>query len=252
MYSNRYIFIYSSIMVIAVAAVFSSATSLLKPLQEKNIRTEKMMNILQSVRLEVVKSKADAMYAQYIIREEAINSRGEIVSVYENGQLTTGDVRPFDIDLKVELHKLGRLRSGRSSEEPLFPVYICRKNNENYYIIPVLGRGLWGPVWGNIAFESDLNTIYGVTFDHKSETPGLGAEINTKSFQDQFPGKQIFDPTGEFASIAVVKGGVQTMPPARRIHGVDAISGGTITSDGVSEMLKDCLSNYLLYIKNHI
>jgi len=252
MYSNRYIFIYSSIMVIAVAAVLSSATSLLKPFQEKNIRTEKMMNILQSVRLEVEKSKADDMYAQYIVREEAINSKGEIVSVFENGFLTTGDIRPFNIDLKVELHKLDRLRSGRSTDEPLFPIYVCQKNGENYYIIPVLGRGLWGPIWGNIAFERDLNTIYGVTFDHKSETPGLGAEINTKSFQDQFKGKQIFEPNGEFASIAVVKGGVQTMSPARQIHGVDAISGGTITSDGVGVMLKDCLSNYLMYIQNHI
>jgi Na+-transporting NADH:ubiquinone oxidoreductase subunit C len=252
MYSNRYIFIYSSVMVIAVAAILSSATSLLKPMQEKNIRTEKMMNILQSVRLEVEKSKADDMYERYIVREEAINSKGEIVSVFENGQMVTGDVRPFDIDLKVELYKLERLRSGRSTEEPFFPVYICQKNDENYYIIPVLGRGLWGPIWGNLAFESDLNTIYGVTFDHKSETPGLGAEINTKSFQDQFIGKQIFDHSGEFTSISVVKGGIGTLPPDRRNHGVDAVSGGTITSDGLGEMLKDCLSNYIQYIKNHI
>lgn len=252
MYSNRYIYIYSSVLVIIVAAVLSSATSLLKPMQDRNIRTEKMMNILKSVRIEVEKSEADDMYNQYIIREEAINSKGEIVSVFENGQMTTGDVRPFDIDLKVELHKLDRLKAGKSSEEPLFPVYICQKNGENYYIIPVLGRGLWGPIWGNLAFESDLNTLYGVTFDHKSETPGLGAEINTNSFQDQFQGKQIFEPDGEFTSIAVVKGGVQTMSADRRIHGVDAISGGTITSDGVGQMLKDSLSNYLLYIKNHI
>jgi Na+-transporting NADH:ubiquinone oxidoreductase subunit C len=252
MYSNRYIYIYSSVLVIIVAAVLSSATSLLKPMQDRNIRTEKMMNILKSVRIEVEKSEADDIYNQYIIREEAINSKGEIVSVFENGQMTTGEVRPFDIDLKVELHKLDRLKAGKSSEEPLFPVYVCQKNDENYYIIPVLGRGLWGPIWGNLAFESDLNTLYGATFDHKSETPGLGAEINTKSFQDQFQGKRIFEPDGEFASIAVVKGGVQTMSADRRIHGVDAISGGTITSDGVGQMLKDSLSNYLLYIKNHI
>jgi Na+-transporting NADH:ubiquinone oxidoreductase subunit C len=252
MYSNKYIYIYSSILVIVVAAVLSSATSLLKPMQNKNVRTEKMMNILKSVRMEVDKSQADDMYNQYIIREEAINSKGEIVSVYEKGQLTTGEVRPFDIDLKVELHKLDRLEEGASSEEPLFPVYIYQKDGENYYIIPVLGRGLWGPIWGNLAFESDLNTIYGVTFDHKAETPGLGAEINTEMFQDQFQGKQIFEPDGEFTSIAVVKGGVQTMPPDRQIHGVDAISGGTITSEGVAQMLKDFLRIYLPYIQNKV
>ncbi len=104
---------------------------------------------------------------------------------------------------------------------------------------------------GNIAFDSDFNTVAGTSFDHKSETPGLGAEINTKEFQNQFKGKQIFDQNGNFVSVSVVKGGVANSA-INPIHGVDAVSGGTITSNGTSEMLKDCIENYVSYIKKNI
>jgi len=251
MFSNRYIFIYSSVLVIIVAAVLSSASSLLKPYQEKNIRTEKMMDILKSAQIQGEKSETEKLYDKYIVREEAINSKGEVVSIYEGGKLVKGDLRPFEINLKEELHRLNMVRTGKSNQEPAFPVYIYEKNGEKYYIIPLLGKGLWGPIWGNIALKQDFNTIYGVTFDHKSETPGLGAEINTKVFQEQFVGKELFEANGEFTSIAVVKGGINTLPQEKHIHSVDAISGGTITSVGVDVMMKDCLSNYIVYIKNN-
>ncbi|MBN2173500.1 MAG: NADH:ubiquinone reductase (Na(+)-transporting) subunit C [Bacteroidales bacterium] len=251
MFTNRYIFIYSSVMVIIVAAVLSSASSLLKPFQEKNIRTEKMMDILKSVQVSGEKSEAEKLYDQYVIREEAINSKGELISVYEGGKLVQGDIRPFEINLKEEQHKLDELKAGKSDVEPAFPLYVCEKDGNKYYVIPMLGKGLWGPIWGNIALEADFNTIFGVTFDHKGETPGLGAEIAYKPFQDQFIGKKLFDDNGNFVSIAVVKGGVKTRPPDKQIHGVDAISGGTITSNGVDAMIKDCLENYIEYIKNH-
>ena len=109
------------------------------------------------------------------------------------------------------------------------------------------GVGLWGPIWGNIAFESDFNTIAGATFDHKGETPGLGAEINTSWFEDEFKGKTIFDEQGKFVSVNVVKGGAGENAP----HAVDAISGGTITSNGVKDMLLTGLDNYVPYIKKN-
>jgi Na+-transporting NADH:ubiquinone oxidoreductase subunit C len=92
-----------------------------------------------------------------------------------------------------------------------------------------------------------FSTIAGVTFGHKGETPGLGAEISTPVFQKQFDNKQIFDQQGVFVSVKVVKGGVKNSTTVPEIHGVDAISGGTITSDGTSEMIEDCLRNYLPY-----
>jgi Na+-transporting NADH:ubiquinone oxidoreductase subunit C len=96
-----------------------------------------------------------------------------------------------------------------------------------------------------VALEGDMNTVYGASFGHKSETPGLGAEIDTEAFQKQFRGKKIFDESGKFVSVKVIKGGAAP----EDLHGVDAISGGTITSNGVTEMLQRTLNNYTGYFK---
>ncbi|MCD4746305.1 MAG: NADH:ubiquinone reductase (Na(+)-transporting) subunit C [Bacteroidales bacterium] len=252
MYSNRYIFIYSSVMVIIVAAILSTAAMVLKPFQEKNVRTAKIIDILTSVNIESEKSNAEDLYSKHIIMEGVINPKGEIISIYKNNKFEKGDIRAFEINLKEEQQKEKEFKAGKIKEQPNYPLFICNKNGETFYIIPLLGKGLWGPIWGNIALKSDLNTVIGVTFAHKSETPGLGAEIDKKPFQVQFEGRQIFDNNGNFTSIKVVKGGVDMLPEKDRIHGVDAITGGTITSTGVSEMLKDCLENYIPYIKKSI
>lgn len=252
MFTNRYIFIYASVMVIVVAAILSSAASFLKPFQEQNVRTEKIMNILSSVKISTEKKDADANYQKYIVEEYTINREGEIVSVFKNGTLEQGDTRAFDIDLKVELKKNADLMAGKSTVEPVFPLFVCRHDGKTFYVIPLRGIGLWGPVWGNIALADDYRTIFGANFDHAGETPGLGAEISTAMFQDQFPGKTIFDERYDFKSIMVVKGGVGVLPASEQIHGVDAISGGTITSNGVNDMIRDCLENYVPYIKKQI
>jgi Na+-transporting NADH:ubiquinone oxidoreductase subunit C len=239
-------------MVIVVAAVLSSAATYLKPFQERNIRTEKIMDILKSVKIDAEKAEAETLYNKYIVEELALNTAGEATSIYKSNSFEKGEVRPFEIKLKSELKKKEFLDAGKKAEEPNFPLYICNKDGKTFYIIPLRGKGLWGPVWGNIALEEDFKTIYGVTFGHKGETPGLGAEIATQAFQDQFEGKTIFDDAYNFTSVKVVKGGVVTMPADQQIHGVDAISGGTITSTAVSDMIKDCLSNYEAYIKKQI
>lgn len=252
MFSNRYIFIYASVMVIVVAAILSSAATYLKPFQEKNIRTEKIMDILRSVSVEAEKDEADVLYNKYIVQELALNMASEVTSIYKEQSFEKGDVRPFEIKLKSEIKKKEFLESGKEAENPNFPLYICNKDSKTYYIIPLRGKGLWGPIWGNIALEQDFKTVFGVTFDHKGETPGLGAEISTTDFQKQFVGKTIFDDDYNFTSVKVVKGGIGTMPTDQQIHGVDAISGGTITSDAVSAMISDCLANYEGYIKKQI
>lgn len=253
MFSNRYIFIYASVMVIVVAAVLSSAATFLKPYQERNIRTEKIMDILKSVKIDADKKEAESLYNKYIVEELALNTAGEAISIYNNQNFEKGDLRPFDIKLKTELKKKEFLEAGKKVDgEPVFPLYVCEQDGKTYYVIPLLGKGLWGPVWGNIALKDDFKTVYGVTFGHKGETPGLGAEIATQAFQDQFTGKTIFDDNYNFTSIKVVKGGIGTMPSDQQIHGVDAISGGTITSTGVSKMINDCLSNYEAYIKKQV
>jgi len=228
MFSNRYIFIYSAILVIVVATALTITAVQLKPVQNENIRIEKMQNILRAVNIEADVKNAGTLYEKYINESFAVNINGDIVE----------GVNAFNVDLKQELKKLPEIRN--------LPVYICQMDTaKRYYIVPVRGKGLWGPIWGYIGLDSDCNTIVGAYFDHQGETPGLGAEIDTKEFQDNFTGKRIFDEAGEFTSIKVIKGGASP----DNFHGVDAISGGTITCDGVTDMLKDGLSQYLNYFK---
>ncbi len=248
MFTNKYIFTYAGLMVIVVAIILSSAATLLKPRQEFNERVEKMSGILASadVRPES-KTEIPEAYDKYVNEEWVIDTEGNIISKYKEGELVEGDFRAFEIDLADELNKL----EGKVKGEPHFPIYVFTNNGDTSFIIPLRGKGLWGPVWGNIALKSDFRTVRGATFGHKSETPGLGAEIANREFQDQFVGKTIFNKDYEFTSIKVVKGGVENSKIDPK-HGVDGISGGTITSDGVSKMLKDVLSIYEPFVKKHI
>lgn len=241
--SNSYIFIYSVVMVVIVAAVLSTAATVLKPMQKQNIKNEKMSSILASVNIESTAENAEELYNKYIIQEIVVNAKGDVVGTYENGKLD-GTARAFDVKIKTEQFKQ------KNGDEFVSPFYVIEKDGKTFYVIPMLGKGLWGPVWGNIALEEDLNTVVGVIFDHKAETPGLGAEISTSEFEMQFVDKTIFNENGDFVSVKIKKGGIVTLPANMHNHAVDAISGGTITSDAVSEMMKDCLNNYVPYIKN--
>lgn len=246
MYSNAYIFRYATIMVVLVAAILTAANTVLKPYQERNLAVDKMKGILASAGVEATPKDAIELYAQNITTELAIDPEGNIVGEYKDGKLIKGDERPFDIVMKEELYN-------ESTGKPYtLPLYIAEVRGEKIYIVPLYGKGLWGPVWGNMALSGDFSTVLGVSFDHKQETPGLGAEINTKAFQHQFIDKRIFNQQGDFMSIRIVKGGISAIPENLRIHGVDAISGGTITCNGVADMLNDCLKLYVPFEKKHI
>lgn len=231
-FSNTYIFVFSSIMVVIVASLLSFVAMQLKPLQDKNVAIAKKQDILNSVKMALdadqMKNKQEyieKLYEENIRESYVINSKGNIKE----------NVDAFEVDLKEELTK--------DIEERNLPLYVFEKGEGNTkYIIPMRGKGLWGPIWGYVSLNDDLNTIYGTTFDHKSETPGLGAEINTMPFQDQFENKKIFD-TGEFVGIQVKKSGAND----QNEHAVDAISGGTITSNGVQAMIRDNLKGYVTF-----
>lgn len=240
-FSNKYIFIYSIILVAVVAVLLSVVAMGLKDRQQTNIANEKMQNLLAAIGLkDVPASEAKAQYMQYFKEELTVSTDGEIISQYDvaSEQLATGEVRAFDINLKAEQAK---------GDNGAFPVYVFEKDGETGYVIPVQGNGLWGAVWGNVALKSDLNTIIGVTFDHASETPGLGAEITTDNFKNRFIGKQIIDADG------VVKGiHVKKHADASKIDEVDAISGGTMTSNGMDAMLTTDLPRYQKFIEKRL
>jgi len=235
-HSNKYIFIYSIIMVVVIAVSLTIVAVKLKPAQEDNIRIEKMQNILSSVNIstsEIPKKQVIDVYNKFIKTSFGVNNKGEVVE--------KDAVKIFSIELANEFKK--------PVEKQILPVYIAvLENGDSAYIVPLRGKGLWGPVWGYMSFKPDFNTVFGTTFDHKGETPGLGAEISQQSFMKPFIGKQIFDIDGKLVSINIVKGGAKPDD----IHGVDAISGGTITSKGVEKMIRDNLTNYEAYFKKHI
>ncbi|MDG1900643.1 MAG: NADH:ubiquinone reductase (Na(+)-transporting) subunit C [Bacteroidales bacterium] len=242
MYTNAYIFKYASIMVIITAAILSAAAMLLKPFQETNAAIDKMGGILVSAEVPNVDAdNAMKLFNKFVTEEIVVDRNGDIVDVYKGDNMENG--KAFNIDLKKELYR-------KSKNEPFeLPVYVVEIDNDKLYIFPLRGVGLWGPVWGNIALDDDLSTIKGVKFDHAKETPGLGAEISTNMFSDQFRNKKIFNSEGDFTSITVKKGGVETLPENQQIHGVDAITGGTITSDGVNDMIYNVLEAYLPFIE---
>jgi Na+-transporting NADH:ubiquinone oxidoreductase subunit C len=225
-FSNRYIFIFSSVMVVAVATLLSLAATLLQPAQEKNLEIEKKKSMLESINIPADRNNAETLYDKYIKESFVLNSKGETVE----------GVEAFDVELNIEQKK--------PPEQQYLPVFNATPDDgEKIIILPLEGKGLWGPIYGYISLKADMNTIYGVTFDHKGETPGLGAEINTPEFESMFPGKKLFD-DGKFVSIHVIKGGAKSGDP----HGVDAISGGTITSKGLEKMLLDCVGKYNDYL----
>ena len=213
-------------MVVIVAIALTIVAVLLKPKQEYNQRVEKMQNILISVHIESTPKNAEELYKKYITESLVVNSKGDVKE----------GVNAFEVEMQLENKK--------KSEEKNLPIFICNnEQGQKYYIVPVRGKGLWGPIWGYVSFKEDLNTIVGAQFGHKGETPGLGAEINTPKFQDEFVNKTILNDDGSFVSVMVVKGGA----PDSDIHGVDAISGGTITSKGLEAMLRDCIKEYTVY-----
>lgn len=223
---NSYTFTFAAIMVVVVAAILSYAATTLKPYQDKNIALESKQNILKSIGVLIERDDAEKHFEIYI-KEELVIKNGAVVN--------NPEVSPLDINMAKEVKKEGSERN--------LPLFVAEKDGNTCFILPLRGKGLWGPIWGYISIEADGNTVIGATFDHEGETPGLGAEISKPIFMDQFPEKKILK-DGEFVSITVRKG------DASGAYQVDGISGGTITSVGVDEMLKDCIANYVGYLSS--
>jgi len=227
-------------MVIIVAALLSFVAEELRPLQERNVELEKKTDILSSVQMTEGMKEADdkgafveERFDSYIKDSYVVNSAGELTEGKDAFEITK--------NLKAEMDK--------PVEERGLPVFVFEsEDGTSKYIIPVRGKGLWGPIWGYVALNDDFSTISGTVFDHSKETPGLGAEINTDWFEKSFIGKTIFDEEGNFTSIIVVKGGADPSD----MHGVDAISGGTITSKGLEAMLYDSFKPYVSYFKKQM
>ncbi|MBS3738994.1 NADH:ubiquinone reductase (Na(+)-transporting) subunit C [Mesohalobacter halotolerans] len=232
--SNAYTFIFAVGMVIVVAVVLSFLATSLKPMQDKNVKQEKMQNILNTFvgdsllvdgkKVLLTRELASEKFDQYIVNQYALNHKGENVDGKE----------AFNIKLANEIKK--------PVEEQVFPLYEANYEGTNYYVIPLRGSGLWDAIWGYVALKEDLNTIEGVIFDHKGETAGLGAEITTDWFQESFEEEKIKNDQGDIVGVEVKKG--YSGGKDKSDNQVNAISGATITGDGVTKMMKERLTKY--------
>jgi Na+-transporting NADH:ubiquinone oxidoreductase subunit C len=233
--SNAFTFGFAIVMVIVVGIILSSLSLGLKPYQLKNEDDKKMIDILGAIGIEANRENAKENFDKYVTERMIIDYDGGLVSS-NTGEVNRQDGNDaFNKNIQAEYKDRTISLENRS-----YPLYKCTKNDSTFYVIPMVGTGLWGPIWGFIAIQEDYNTVYGAKFDHKGETPGLGAEINTANFQAPFRGKKITDESGTYQSIKVKKGGAQP----GNMHQVDAITGGTITSDGVTEMIYRSLEVY--------
>lgn len=227
--SNTYTIIYSTVLVVVVGVVLSVVYQALRPMQVENIANDTKRQILAAARIVPDEGEnISDVFATHITSSYIVDAKGGKVE---------SSVQAFDVNVGAEVKK--------PAGERLLPVFECSTPSGLKYIIPVYGAGLWGPIWGYIAFDDNGDTIYGAYFAHQGETPGLGAEIEKPAFRDQFEGKSIFSADGPFTSVAVVKTGKEPHDKAW----VHAVSGGTITSQGVQKMLYESLEPYSSFFK---
>lgn len=235
--STRYIYTFAVIMTVVVGAVLAGVIVVLGPLAEKNADIFNKRQVLEAIRTPLTEAgqDIDAMTDQMVL--DIFKDQVEQTIVDAAGEPMDGmEMEAIELDMAKERKK--------PADERMYPVYEVNFDNKSYYIFSVRGTGLWDAIWGNIALESDMNTVAGVSFDHAGETPGLGAEIKDNAkWKAQFVGKKIYK-DDKYVSVYVRKGGAIDMD-----HEVDGLSGATVTADGVTDMLYKGLKIYEPYME---
>ncbi len=239
--SNSYTMIFAIIMVFVVGSLLAFLASSLKPSIKENERIEKQQNILYAMGVNendessanfVSTSVAGKEFQKYIKQQLVIE--GNKISESKDAYL---------IDIKKEQTNA---KSGKVRKLPLF---VGEKDGKTFYVAPIRGKGLWDAIWGYIAMDKNM-VVQGAYFDHKGETPGLGANIKQRYFMDDFIGEHLMSEAGVFKGIRVAKGNNDPKNEEKTDYEVDAIAGATITGDGVSAMIKSDLKLYVPYFKS--
>lgn len=246
--SNTYTVIYSIVLVVVVAAILAFTSQALKDKQNENVKLETITKVISAATQAdpdyVIAEDADILeeYQSLISDALFVDANGE-----KAGQMNIGkeDKKAIEVastsDLKKQNDIIKKIEAGNAdaASELKLPVYVFNIKGQKVTVIPCYGAGLWGPVWGYLAFAEDGRTFDGAIFDHKSETPGLGAKITETPFYSQFKGRSITE-EGYFG---VIKGGAKDTE-----HEVDAISGASITSGAVGTTVRTWVKYYLPYL----
>ncbi len=240
---NSYTIIFAIAMVVVVGTLLAGVSSILKPNINANKRTEKQQNILFAMGVTdaedpnefVPAEKAEELFNQYVGDEQYI--------VVGSTAQKTKDA--FDIEVKKENDKVKQ----DGNYERKMPLFIGKKDGEEFYIVPMRGNGLWDAIWGYVSLDKEFKTVKGAFFDHKGETPGLGANIKEAYFRDDFIGESILDASGNYTGITVKKGNGDPKNERKNDNAVDALAGATITGDGVTTMVKKGIKMYKPYFE---
>lgn len=237
---NVYTVVFAAVMVVAVGSLLAFMASGLKSRIQENERFEKQQNILYAMGVNenvdegtvsfIPTDKVEAEFSKYI--KEQIVIKGDEIEKNDEAYL---------IDMKKQLANY------KKGETPELPLFIGEKDGKKFYIIPMYGKGLWDAIWGFISLDETM-TVQGVYFDHKGETPGLGANIKQRYFMDDFTGETILDGT-RYAGISVAKGNNDPLNETKDDNEVDALAGATITGNGVSAMIKESVDLYKDYLQ---
>jgi Na+-transporting NADH:ubiquinone oxidoreductase subunit C len=227
---NSYTIVFAVVMVVIVGSMLAFVSSTLKEQISTNERFEKMQNILYAMGVNnndessvvfIPTSEVQAQFDTYITQQLVI----------QDGQVTE-DPEAYLIDLKRE----------EASDNPRLPLFIGEKDGKKFYIVPMRGKGLWDAIWGFVSVD-DQKIIQGAYFDHKGETPGLGANIKMRYFMDDFIGESI-ESNGAIVGVAVAKGNNDPVNEDKYDNEVDALAGATITGNGLSAMLSTSFKKY--------
>jgi len=238
---NSYTIVFAIIMVVVVGSVLAGFAGGLKPMIKANKRFEKQQNILYAMGVNNNEGKNDVAFITTDVVEDEFNKYVKEQYVIENGKATQNP-EAYLIDIKKEATK---------AKDPNYvrklPLFKGEKDGKELFVIPVRGKGLWDAIWGFVAVDRKME-VQGVFFDHKGETPGLGAEIKQRYFMDDFVGEKFLNGNA-FTSINVAKGNNDPKNEDKTDNEVDALAGATITGDGVSAMLKKDIKMYVSYFK---
>ncbi|MDD4819232.1 MAG: FMN-binding protein [Flavobacteriales bacterium] len=210
---TSYIYIFTVVVVLMTAMILSVASLMFSERHSINAIRQSQKDILRSLHIQLKDEQVEKTFPVYVKDTLYVDTLGNVIQPNAD---TTETLR----------------------------LYIAEKNDSTLYVIPVKGYGLWGQIWGYVALEEDFNTIYGATYDHKSETSGLGAEISTDQFTTRFKGKKLYDEAST-AMFTIVKTPVTDLPKDQQQYAVDGITGATITSEGVKRMLREATKAYL-------
>jgi Na+-transporting NADH:ubiquinone oxidoreductase subunit C len=237
---NVYTVVFAAIMVVVVGSVLAFVASSLSPQIKQNEKLEKQQNILYAMG---INENEDEGSVNFVSTDKVADEFSKYIKeqLVIQGDKVTQDDEAYLIDLKKQE------TAAKKGETRKLPLFIGEKDGKKFYIIPMYGKGLWDAIWGFVSLDENL-VVQGVYFDHKGETPGLGANIKQRYFMDDFIGESILDGT-QYAGINVAKGNNDPTNNTKDDNEVDALAGATITGNGVSAMIRESVGLYKDYLE---